>query len=108
MYIKNARRSLEVLPSIRKTGSYSINNNLYYNLDKYSGKDCIYILHIKDNLYKSELKDRLNNHKNNLNFIKIIKIYVCENMNKMKDVKDSIKRLTKNYKITLAPVVSYL
>jgi prophage antirepressor-like protein len=93
----------EVLPSIRKTGFYSINN--YNNLEKYNGKDCIYILHIKDNIYKfgksSELKDRLNNHKNNLNYIQIIKIYICENMNKMKEVEDSIKKLVKDYKINI-------
>lgn len=70
-----------------------------------NGKYCIYILHIKDNIYKfgksSELKDRLNNHKNNLNYIQIIKIYICENMNKMKEVEDSIKKLVKDYKINI-------
>jgi prophage antirepressor-like protein len=89
----------EVLPSIRKTGSYTVNN--YNNLEKYNGKDCVYILHIKDNIYKygksSELKDRLNNHNNNLSYIQIIKIYVCESMNKMKDMPgmDNIQNILK-------------
>jgi hypothetical protein len=54
-----------VLPSIRKTGSYNlIENYIDEDLDKYYNKDCktknslefifdcVYIIHIKDNIYK--------------------------------------------------------
>ena len=43
----------EVLPSIRKTCSYNITDNyIEEDLDKYYNKDCVYIIHIKDNIYK--------------------------------------------------------
>jgi hypothetical protein len=99
------------LPSIRKTGSYinndiTINNDSNYyidNLDKYNGKDCIYILHIKDNLYKfgksSHLKNRLAIHKKKLQYIDIIKIHICKNMNIMTDIENLIKELIKKYQI---------
>ena len=112
----------EVLPSIRKTGSYynetnnfnndnnnnnndNIFNNNYIeeNLDKYNNKDCIYILHIKDNLYKfgksSHLKNRLNIHKRKLKYIDIVKIHICQNMNIMTDIENLIKELIKKYQI---------
>lgn len=95
----------EVLPLIRKFELSNINNNNtninnnddynnndnnnYYenNLDKYNNKDCIYILHIRDNLYKfgktSHLKNRLTIHKKKLQYINIVKIYICKNMNIM-------------------------
>jgi hypothetical protein len=45
-----------VLPSIRKNGTYVSTKLLEYNKDELKGyynKDCVYILHIKDNIYKS-------------------------------------------------------
>ena len=43
----------DVLPYIRKYGSYSIiNNYVEVDLDKYYGIDCVYIIHIRDNIYK--------------------------------------------------------
>ena len=39
----------QVLPSIRKTGSYNlIDNYIEEDLEKYQNKDCVYIIHIKD------------------------------------------------------------
>jgi len=57
----------EVLPSIRKYGSYSIiNNYIEEDLDKYYGIDCVYVIHIKDDIYKygntSHLFKRLQTH----------------------------------------------
>ena len=98
----------EVLPSIRKTGAYNISNyNISNydneNLDKYNGKDCIYILHIKDNLYKfgksSHLKERLYKHKIALNYLSIVNIYICNNMNIVTNIENEIKQLIKNYGI---------
>lgn len=45
--------TFEVLPSIKQTENYNFFDNYYEdNLDKYINKDCVYILHIKDNIYK--------------------------------------------------------
>ena len=83
----------EVLPSIRKTGEYKLNNisndeniitydNTNYDnnddneteINDYIGKDCVYIIHVKDNIYKfghtSKLDVRLNTHKNELDYKK--------------------------------------
>jgi len=83
----------EVLPSIRKTGKYKLNNisndeniitydNTNYDnnddneteINDYIGKDCVYIIHVKDNIYKfghtSKLDVRLNTHKNELDYKK--------------------------------------
>ena len=41
-----------VLPTIRKTGCYNIiNDYIEEDIDKYYNKDCVYILHLKDNIY---------------------------------------------------------
>uniref|UniRef100_A0A6C0EFP7 Bro-N domain-containing protein n=1 Tax=viral metagenome TaxID=1070528 RepID=A0A6C0EFP7_9ZZZZ len=93
-----------VLPSIRKTGSYSlIDNYIEEDLDKYYNKDCVYIIHIKDNIYKygntSHLFKRLQAHKTNLNYNKIIKIYDMNNMNDAIKLENKIKTLVKTLKI---------
>ena len=51
----------EVLPAIRKTGQYDITDSIKtntvpqiaYDLNNYLNKDAVYLLHIKDNIYKS-------------------------------------------------------
>ena len=93
-----------VLPSIRKTGSYNlIDNYIEEDLDKYHNKDCIYIIHIKDNIYKygntSHIFKRLQAHKTNLNYNKIIKIYDMNNMNDAIKLENKIKTLVKTLKI---------
>jgi len=98
----------KVLPSIRKTGSYNlIDNYIEEDLEKYHNKDCVYIIHIKDNIYKygqnkktmfsyfeqkriallfffgntSHIFKRLQAHKTNFKYNKIIKIYDMNNIN---------------------------
>uniref|UniRef100_A0A6C0EC62 Bro-N domain-containing protein n=1 Tax=viral metagenome TaxID=1070528 RepID=A0A6C0EC62_9ZZZZ len=92
----------EVLPSIRKSGSYHMINN-YSNIDKYKNKDCVYILYIKDNLYKygrtHDIQERLSSHKRNLDYIKIERIYLLSNINQTIYLENNIKELTKKYKI---------
>jgi prophage antirepressor-like protein len=66
----------EVFPSIRKYGTYNITNNyIDEDLDDYYKKDCVYIINIKDNIYKygssSHIFKRLQTHKKNLNYKKI-------------------------------------
>uniref|UniRef100_A0A6C0ECL2 Bro-N domain-containing protein n=1 Tax=viral metagenome TaxID=1070528 RepID=A0A6C0ECL2_9ZZZZ len=89
-----------VLPSIRKTGSYNlIDNYIEENLEKYQNKDCVYIIHIKDNIYKygntSHIFKRLQAHKTNLKYNKIIKIYEMNNMNDAIKLENKIKTLVK-------------
>ena len=96
----------EVLPSIRKNGNCNFFDNYYEdNLDKYINKDCVYILHIKDNIYKygntSHIIKRLQAHKKNLNYNKIIKIYDFNNMNFSKDMENKIKKFVKSININI-------
>jgi predicted GIY-YIG superfamily endonuclease len=70
----------------------------------YKNTDCVYIFNIKDNLYKfgysSDITTRLNAHRKNFNFEKIIKIYECESINQAKELETSIKySLKKNNKL---------
>ena len=93
----------EVLPSIRK---YSIiNNYIEVDLDKYYGIDCVYVIHIKDDIYKygntSHLFKRLQSHKTNFNYKKIIKIYEMKNINDAKKLEKRIMNLTKSLNINI-------
>jgi prophage antirepressor-like protein/transposase-like protein/predicted GIY-YIG superfamily endonuclease len=96
----------EVLPSIRKNGSYVSKKMLEYNKDDlktYYNKDCVYILHIKDNIYKygktSDIQDRFYRHKQHLGYINIEKIYVLNSINQINILEDDIKEFTKINKI---------
>ena len=94
----------KVLPSIRKTGGYNlIDNYIEEDLEKYQNKDCVYIIHIKDNIYKygntSHIFKRLQAHKTNLKYNKIIKIYDMNNMNEAIKLENKIKTLIKTLKI---------
>ena len=100
----------EILPSIRKHGSYNIMDNYSLseeNLDNYENKDCVYIINIKDNIYKfgysSHIFKRLQTHKTNLNYIKIIKIYDFNNIAKHNAIKleNKIKKLIKAVNINI-------
>jgi prophage antirepressor-like protein len=104
----------EVLPSIRETGEYKLNNinenilentiddNIitYDNTDEteindYVGKDCVYILHIKDNIYKfghsSKLDTRISTHKIKLDYKKKIKFYILDNINQIQQLEKQLK-----------------
>jgi len=72
----------EVLPSIRKTGSYSTNKFekvVYDNINDYFGCSVVYLLHVKDNVYKYGISDkfdkRLCAHKNNLEYQEIVRLW---------------------------------
>jgi predicted GIY-YIG superfamily endonuclease len=96
----------EVLPSIRKYGSYSIiNNYIEEDLDKYYGIDCVYVIHIKDDIYKygntSHLFKRLQAHKTNFDYKKIIKIYEMKNINDAIKLEKKIIKLTKSLNINI-------
>jgi hypothetical protein len=82
----------DVLPSIRKQGYYK-----YDTLEKYINKDVVYVLHIKNLLYKfgysSHLDDRLECHRRKIDYNKIIKIYECNNINECINMENKIKEL---------------
>ena len=95
-----------VLPSIRKSGSYNIiDNYIEEDIEKYQNKDCVYIIHIKDNIYKygytTHIFKRLQARKTNLNYNKIIKIYYMDNMNEAINLETKIKKLTKSLNINI-------
>ena len=98
----------EVLPSIRRNGTYVSKKLLEYNKDElknYYNKDCVYILHIKDNIYKygktSKIQDRFYKHSQNLDYINIEKIYVLNSINETNIMEIDIKELTKLNKINI-------
>ena len=98
--------TLEVFPLIIKTDDNNlINNYIEEDLDKYYKKDCVYIIHIKDNIYKygntSHLFKRLQAHKTNLKYNKIIKIYEMNNMNESRHLENKIKKLVKTLNINI-------
>lgn len=104
----------EVLPSIRKTGSYDISQTKQHNLPKmimydindYTGKHCVYLLLIEGSIYKygisSNFKERLAAHKKDLAYKEIIKIYTLDNMTLCKNVEDKIKLFMKQNNLNIA------
>ena len=98
----------EVLPSIRKNGYYEIIKPHAYlkdDLEKYRDKNCVYILNVKDDIYKfgqsHRLNNRLNQHKNNIDYINIVRIYEMDSINDILNLEDKIKNLTKELKINI-------
>jgi hypothetical protein len=103
-HIKNTELNLfinNILPKI--TTNKNKNNYSYDDILDYCNKDCIYILHIKDNIYKygksSTIKRRLKDHINILNYNNIERLYILDSMNTMTQMEIDIKNLTKLNKI---------
>ena len=98
----------EVLPSIRKNGYYEIikpHNYLKDDLEKYRDKNCVYILNVKDDIYKygqsHKLSNRLCEHVRKLDYINIVKIYEMDSINDILNLENKIKNLTKELKINI-------
>ena len=95
----------EVLPTIRKTGSYSIKNQpkLLYDLNNFKNKSCFYIINIRDNLYKYGISDNMarrgNDHLNNFKNPKIIKIIELKNYSMCKEIEKNVTFLVKQINI---------
>jgi prophage antirepressor-like protein len=95
----------EVLPSIRKTGKYE-NNQLIcspFAVGDAANIPCVYIIHIKNNLYKFGKSEnviaRLNNHKLKLEYENIIEIYKFSSIELMDKFEVIIKEYTKTKNI---------
>lgn len=100
----------EVLPSIRKTSRYDIKQTdtdklpkLFIDINNYLNKSCLYILQVINNLYKfgitDDIKRRLSEHKRELKFTDIIKIYELNNFSICKEIENKIKTLVSQLKI---------
>jgi hypothetical protein len=97
----------DVLVSIRKTGSYNrvYNGTLYdeVKLKELENVPCVYLIHVKDSLYKfgqsKHILRRMNDHKNNLSYNKIIKIFEFPILDLAVNVENRIKKYTINAKI---------
>ena len=68
-------------------------------------KSCIYIIKIKNSIYKygesDNIRNRLNNHKNNFNFEEIVDIFELPNKTISRETESKIKEFTKNAKINI-------
>lgn len=96
----------EVLPAIRKTGQYDITDSIKtntvpqiaYDLNNYLNKDAVYLLHIKDNIYKygvtTNMKKRGKALKN-LEYKSVHRIFTVNNNNIGLNVEDNIKTYVK-------------
>lgn len=96
----------DVLPSIRKYGTYSLFDKIDYSLEKldyYKDKDIVYVLHVKDNIYKFgtsyEIIKRIKQHVKNLKFNKIIKLYQVDNRSDGLNCETKIKHMVRKLKI---------
>jgi len=96
----------EVLPSIRKNGYYEMIKPHAYlkdDLEKYKDKSCVYILNVIDDIYKYGQSHRLNNrlcqHKKNIDYLNIVRIYEMDSINDILNLEDKIKNLSKELKI---------
>ena len=94
---------------LRQTGEYklgatapqalfanNINENILENtIEDYINKDCVYIIKIKDDIYKfgysSKLDIRLSTHKNKLDYEKKIRIYILDNINQAIKLEKQLK-----------------
>jgi prophage antirepressor-like protein/predicted GIY-YIG superfamily endonuclease len=98
----------DVLPSIRKNGYYEIIKPHAYlkdDLENYKDKNCVYILNVKDDIYKygqsHKLSNRLGEHVRKLDYINIIRIYEMDSINDILNLENKIKNLTKELKINI-------
>jgi prophage antirepressor-like protein len=97
----------DVLTTIRKTGSYNkvYNAPLYdeHKLKELENQSCLYVIHVKDLIYKFGMTThsykRMNEHKNNLDYNEIIKIFQMPNSDLVRKVENKIKKYTSNVKI---------
>jgi prophage antirepressor-like protein len=97
----------DVLVSIRKTGSYNrvYNGPLYdeVKLKELENIPCVYLIHVKDSLYKfgqtRQSLRRMNEHKKNLSYNEIIKIFEFPTLDLAMNVENRIKKYTMNAKI---------
>uniref|UniRef100_A0A6C0H089 Bro-N domain-containing protein n=1 Tax=viral metagenome TaxID=1070528 RepID=A0A6C0H089_9ZZZZ len=97
----------DVLVSIRRSGSYSrvYNGTLYdeVKLKELENIPCVYLIHVKDSLYKfgqtRQSLRRMNEHKKNLSYNEIIKIFEFPTLDLAMNVENRIKKYTMNAKI---------
>lgn len=97
----------EVIPSIRKTGSYSLINKpdvkLLPDLNEFENKNCFYLLNIKDNLYKfgisQNIKDRISSHKREHKFKNLVKIWNMDSFEFVKKLEKKVKDIIKQWNI---------
>jgi hypothetical protein len=92
----------DILVSIYKTNSY---NEIYDDVKLKTLEDipCVYLIHVKDSLYKfgqtKHMLDRMNDHRKNLAYNHIRKIYELPNLDLAINVENKIKKYTQRSKI---------
>ena len=102
----------DVLPTIRKTGKYDMKQNepqkipkIFYDLNKYINKSCLYILLVKENIYKfgitDDIKTRYKAQKKGLQFKEVVKIYQIDNFSICRIIENKVKFLVKQLGINV-------
>lgn len=92
----------DILVSMHKTNSY---NKIYDDVKFKTLKDipCVYLIHVKDSLYKfgqtKHMLDRMNDHRKNLAYNYIRKIYELPNLDLALNIEKEIKKYTQRSKI---------
>lgn len=104
----------EVLPSLRKTGEYKTKHaqenktlpSLMYDINKFKDTNCVYIINVRDNLYKfgitSDMQKRAKDHFSSVykdDQIVFQKIYKMEYFDQCKKVEDCINNMTRQLQI---------
>lgn len=103
----------EVIPSIEKTGTYTLPNNsivplpaptkMEVDLNDHIGARCLYVIHLKNNLYKFGITKRaigrMNEHLKNYDYEKIIKVYQMKTIDDCMEIEDKFRQYCKQNKI---------
>jgi predicted GIY-YIG superfamily endonuclease len=78
-------------------------NKYTFNIQDYIDKEVLYLIHVKDNIYKFgityDINRRLTRHKADLKYDYVIKCWDCRNRTVSKGVEDSIKLYAKINKL---------
>lgn len=104
----------EVIPSIEKTGTYTLPENKKIplpiplskkevDLNDHINSSCVYIIHIKDNLFKfgwsDNIIERVNRHKTNYKYTKISDVFQLDSINECLIIEGKIKIFCRQQKI---------
>lgn len=78
-------------------------NKYKFDPNEFANKEILYLLHLKDNIYKfgitANLNERFKIHKSNLKYDYVVKCWDCINRTISKNVEDAVKLYTKYNKM---------
>jgi prophage antirepressor-like protein/predicted GIY-YIG superfamily endonuclease len=96
----------EVLPSIRKTGSYQLKPIKYltYDINNYKNSSVVYLLHVGENYFKygitDDLKTRITIHMKDFGQnTNVVNLWILDNTNDIKTIETNLKNQVRVLKI---------